>query len=507
MERQLHRRYDSPANRYRTTPYLICAIMVLSAGCGIGSKAPPSPPAVSRLQYDVSYFGCSPSSDNKAADSNSLHLDGSPIITVIFLAINQWPRTPLEPVEAQAQMITVLPTSSPVTAVAGLLRRARIGVVQNENQILEQAPKRGGSAFLPRTTLQGVLPAHVGASFRVLDRPQADSGAIPKLEIQVRQGPAQEQGTEERPTTGVSLEISLVATGELKETALPEADSTSSSGKGQAQSTPAASGMLATETISLKPQNLSEQGRWAAILPSPFEMDGIVAFAALIEMAPAPPQGTTEAAAHEMLLRECQNSLQAAAEKNSEQKGPQFDASRRGMEAALRLLSSLTQRRQALLSLARETGAPLLEDVTLSASEVVMDRLAGAITNECESDPIWETGTLGWRLQKTTCLFLAELMAAEQMWPELEAIVMRHTGAVGRHPAVLKEMVADATSSEDMEQRLLLENFIYLEDISPAARTRAFEWLATKDRAPKGYDPLASLKERRTILNQVLQEQ
>ncbi len=462
---------------------------------------------MSRLQYDVSYFRCSPSPDNQAADGNSLPLDGSPGITVTFLAINPWPRTPLEPVEAQAQMITVLPTSSPVTAVAGLLRRARIGVVQNETEILEQAPKRGESTFVSRTTLQGVLPAGVGASFRVWDRPQADSGAIPKLEIQVRQGPAPEQGTAERPTTVASLEISLVATGELEEDALLDADSTASSGKEQTQSTSAASGILATETISLKPQNLPEQGQWGVILPSPFNLDGIAAFAALIEVMPVPPKGTAEAVAYETLLRECQGSLQAAVEKDSEQKGPRFDAGRRGMEDALRLLQSLTHRRQALLYLAREAGAPLIEDVTLSATEVVIDRLAYVITKECESDPAWEIGTLGWRLQKAAYLFLADLLSAEQMRPELEAIAMRHAGEVGRHPAVLKEMVADATSGADLEQRLLLENFIYLEDISPAARTRAFEWLATKGRAPKGYDPLASLKDRRSVLNQVLQEQ
>ena len=507
MERQLHRRYESPACRHRTALSLTCAFLVLSAGCGTGSKAPPSPSAVSRLQYDVSYFGPSPSSDREAADSNSLHLDGSPGITVTFLAMNQWPPTTLEPVEAQAQMITVFPTSSPVIAVAGLLRRARIGVVQNETQILGESPERRGGAFLSRTTLQGVLPADVGASFRVFDRPQADSGAIPRLEIHVRQGPAQEQGTEERPTTVASLEISLVATGELKEAALPEADSSAGSGKGQAQSTLAASGVLATETISLKPQNLSEQGRWAVILPSPFQLDGIAAFAALIEVMPAPQKGTAEAVAYEALLGKCRSSLQMAAEKNREQKGPQFAAGRRGMEDALRLLHSLTQRRQALLYLASETRSPLIEDVALSATEVVIERLAHVVDTECESGPAWETGTLGWRLQKTAYLLLAELMSAEQMRPELEAIVMRHTGEVGRHPAVLKEMVADAASSEDLEQRLLLENFIYLEDISPAARTRAYEWLKTKARAPTGYDPLASFKERRSILNQVLQEQ
>lgn len=59
----------------------------------------------------------------------------------------------------------------------------------------------------------------------------------------------------------------------------------------------------------------------------------------------------------------------------------------------------------------------------------------------------------------------------------------------------------------DLRQRLLLENSIYLEDISPAARARAFDWLAVQGQAPQGYDPLASLAERRRVLNQILQEQ
>ncbi len=172
-----------------------------------------------------------------------------------------------------------------------------------------------------------------------------------------------------------------------------------------------------------------------------------------------------------------------------------------------RLVQSPAQRRQALLYLAREAGAPRIEGVALSATEVVMDRLAYAVTKECGSGPACEPDTLGWRLQKTAYLLAVELLSTDQTWPELEAVVIRYTGEVGRHPPVLKEMVSGAIDIVDLEQRLLQENFIYLEDVSPAARTRAFEWLATKGRAPEGYDPLASLKERRSVLNRVLQEQ
>ena len=149
----------------------------------------------------------------------------------------------------------------------------------------------------------------------------------------------------------------------------------------------------------------------------------------------------------------------------------------------------------------------MIEDVTLSAGGAVIDRLAYAITNECGSGPGLDPNTLGWRLEKTAYLLLVELISSDQMWPELEAIVIRYTGEVGRHPPVLKEMVSEAAGIADLEERLLQENFIYLEDISPSARTRAFEWLAAKGRAPEGYDPLASLSERRSVLNRILQEQ
>ena len=52
----------------------------------------------------------------------------------------------------------------------------------------------------------------------------------------------------------------------------------------------------------------------------------------------------------------------------------------------------------------------------------------------------------------------------------------------------------------DEHLRLVEENFIYLEDISPASRSRAFDWLAARDLAPSGYDPLAPIETRREAL-------
>ncbi len=500
MERQLNYPFDGRTGWYRVALCLACGATVLSHGCHIGrtSRATASP--VSMLKYDVSYSIGSPSFGDKPVDGNSLRLEDSLSIAVTFVPMSRWPEDTLDPVESQTRMITVLPTSSAVTAVAGLLRGAKVGVVQDEAQILEQTTVRDRTSRLPGQTLRGVLPNGICASFCILKRPMAD--AVRKLEIQMRRAPSREEQGKGLSPAGVPVEISLVATGELREAALPEADSDASSGKEQRQPAPATPDMLTTETILLKPYDLQEQTRLAILLPSPFGLEKIVAFAALIEVKPLSQNGTDEAA----LLKECQEYLRSA-EGSDERAGPQADAGRRGIEDAIRLVQSPTHGRRALLYLAQEAGAPLIEDITLAATDVVVDRLAYAVANECASGPPFDPNALGWRLQKAAYQVLVELLSTDQMWPGLEAIAVRYAGEVGRHPPVLKEMVSEAAGIADLEQRLLQENLIYLEDISPAARARAFEWLAAKGHAPEGYDPLASLKERRSVLNRVPQEQ
>jgi hypothetical protein len=39
-----------------------------------------------------------------------------------------------------------------------------------------------------------------------------------------------------------------------------------------------------------------------------------------------------------------------------------------------------------------------------------------------------------------------------------------------------------------------------LEDSSPASRVRAFDWLTARGRAPAGYDPLGTPRQRRAAL-------
>ena len=179
------------------------------------------------------------------------------------------------------------------------------------------------------------------------------------------------------------------------------------------------------------------------------------------------------------------------------------DADWPGIENAIQALQSSLNQRRALLYLAERTGAFLGEDIALSGTDIVVARLSQALTNEYSSGSMTGGASLGWLLERTACGLLATLLSSDQATPELEAILIRHTGQVGRNVSTLEELTAGASSVEEFQKLLVRENFIYLEDISPAARARAFEWLKARGRAPEGYHPLAPVKERRAVLNRV----
>ena len=87
---------------------------------------------------------------------------------------------------------------------------------------------------------------------------------------------------------------------------------------------------------------------------------------------------------------------------------------------------------------------------------------------------------------------------------ELSAILTLHAGEAGRHAGALDEAIRTSATREQFNLRLIAENYIYLEDSSPASRVRAFDWLFAQGRSPAGYDPLGPAKDRRAALERAL---
>jgi hypothetical protein len=173
--------------------------------------------------------------------------------------------------------------------------------------------------------------------------------------------------------------------------------------------------------------------------------------------------------------------------------------------AAVQSLKPEKGRRAELAFLADQTGASLCEDVAMEADDPTLAVLVKNIQAKVapnappQSDP-----NVGWLLDHTTLQLLAKLAEdadkGTHVPAELLAILSTHTGEVGRHPSSLAEVLKGLSSRQELDNRLLAENMIFLEDNSPASRVRAYDWLNARHLAPAGYDPLAAGKARREAL-------
>jgi len=179
---------------------------------------------------------------------------------------------------------------------------------------------------------------------------------------------------------------------------------------------------------------------------------------------------------------------------------------------AFEALSQRALERRALLYLAGQTGAELLGELALVADiESLADlREAGREQLATLREASIEPPALGWLLDSISWRWLAGLAAERDetpLRPELDALLLRMAGEAGRWPDLLLDALEESESSAALRQRIGRENRIFLEDADPAARVRAYDWLAGRGLAPEGFDPLASAAERRAALARLEQAQ
>lgn len=171
---------------------------------------------------------------------------------------------------------------------------------------------------------------------------------------------------------------------------------------------------------------------------------------------------------------------------------------------SLRSLEWMSTRRRALIHLADLTHASLTRDLALSATTTPLQEVAQKITarvDELGASP--DAEQLGLWLEQASLWVLASLLRTGLPY-ELEAILVRHLGQAGRHAASLEELAANANGLEQLQRLIEEENFIFLQDSSPSARVRAYDWLVGRDRAPLDFDPLAPVAQRRAAIRKAL---
>jgi hypothetical protein len=238
----------------------------------------------------------------------------------------------------------------------------------------------------------------------------------------------------------------------------------------------------------------------------PYHFEGSAAHALVIFITLDPGSGDS---AHQEAFAQCLKDLttslagaRAATQPfRAEVDSPEWPSLSAGLDAMERPGAP----RQAMLYLAGETDVDVLGDVALIADDPTRQELAKKVVAKIGAPARVRTREgLAWVLENATFELLSEQSAAGKLAPELSATLAMHAGEAGRHPGALDEGLKTCANRQEFALRLIAENYIYLEDSSPASRVRAYDWLLARDRAPAGYDPLGPPRERRAALEKVL---
>ena len=231
------------------------------------------------------------------------------------------------------------------------------------------------------------------------------------------------------------------------------------------------------------------------VFPSPYGDQG--AFLAQLSI--------TSDAASDSLIAAARSELAtsvAAAQKRTQT----FDETERwrlDVATSLAAMREPDRRRGALVYLAETAGAPLTAELALCASDETLAALLARLETPDAAGTRDEPANLaafGWQLERQAYRLLAERLDADEISPEMRAVLTRHAGEAGRFPGMLPPLLRRAKGVAEFESLLVRENEGFLMDMSPAARVRACDWLRARGVEVPDYDPLAGRRARSAAL-------
>ena len=378
-----------------------------------------------------------------------------------------------ESITGVARMIEARRGSEPIQA------RLRIGssirVVRGGAAAAFAADVEGGAYGRRRSIASGTRALLAGAA-QVLELRGNSRGGAVELAVEV-------QRTLER-----RIELALVLDGEVAQ----EHDAHPAVG-------PSEVGRVAWRELVVIAAN--EDERLTLVCPGLFA--GAEDGALRLTLAVEPPQDDPAFADAVRAAREEAARSERALEERA-QRVEEREKRERERRSALESLARADIRRSALVFLSGAARAELCSDLALVADDVVLGELVTALTagSGDEHDLARDGEALAWHLERGAWSFLvAKLDGDAPVAEELRGLLVRHAGELARSSGALADVIAASASAEQLARRLREENRAMLEDANPAARIRAFDWLAARGWEPKGYDPLAGDEARRAALD------
>ncbi len=524
----------------RLAAKLLCAAaLMIAIGCQSHqpAQALPAPPAV---LSSANYLG-TPLSGPITGDIPAIAPADALTIRVSFISLEHIPARAFDPLGSKARLISASRGGSPVMPSGKLTEDVQVITLKTAADLPPKLQAAGAGKTTAIGSLDGALPMGVTEAFVATDKttaidPITGQALQRRIEVEIAR------------TTGVpEAAIVLADTSTDGSTAADAralsaqigggpytASRTNSAGKnpaaaevsGSAESsgglpsenpppTPAGPPSLQIERALLDLPG-GDTSCTALIVPFRFDDSLNQATAIVIDISSA-----TNTPAHTAALAQCIDDLKKsnadAAAREKITSGEPSDWS--SVQACIASLGIANGRRSALVYLSSQTGAGLCQDTALVAGDDALADLAKQIQSKLSAETAPEdSAAIGWTLDRTTLEFLDQLLNVStggtpgaapgkeppKMPDELSAVLASYAGEPGRHASSMDEIMRGLVNRQDLENRLLAENLIFLEDSSPASRVRAFDWLSARGKAPAGFDPLGTNESRRDSLEKAL---
>lgn len=457
-------------------------IAIVAGGCA-GKKAAPAltdPP----VAVGLNHFAGTPLSGPVKPPSTMPGSGDAVALTVRLTAVRGVAAEGLAPLSSRARMLTIARGSEPILAVAQLAGRARFGEGQSAETFLAQLQSSPPEQRHEIHTFTDALIPGVTSSIDVISLASADRRS---LRLQIHR-PA------DKPQTlqlGIWIEDMVIATSPAEES--PPNPETA---------TPPAK-VSQRELVLIDDLNNATSLRSVFFLPFELSDGGKEGMVIDITAANSPTDETAHSRAIERMKADVDRSISVLGARPGELATGSAAAS--GMAAGITAMRQASTRRSGMLYLAMQGNAPLLEDIALVGDDALLATVAGKIAQQ--APPILGSATpadAGWAMESIALSEVIALQSAGSLAQPVQAVVSRLYGEAGRNASSLQEVSKGAPDRPEFQNRLVAENLIYLEDNSPSARMRAFDWLTVRNMAPSGYDPLGPIQQRRASIEKAL---
>jgi hypothetical protein len=478
----------------RTGLAFLALVGVLPAGCAL--FAPEPEPLVAPVIATSTAYHAGSSLTGPLGTTAEGAIDEDPAraiaCTCRVVYVERFDETWLAPLVNRSRLVLTSNAGEPFQSTAHLAPRARVGTAEEAREFLRMLD---GDAKLRSVLVAdetAVLPRGVTFVLSCAAKPETLAGgrlADRSADVEIARGEKAEG----------ALQVALVLTGAVAE----HASEAPADEKDEAPVVRVPS----REAILLEDAPRIDGGPLVLIIPTYDPDKG--AFVAVIQATSA-PDGEPAAAEHAARVADVRERIGVVgmSARDRARELSRREAWSNQIGNVRRQLEDPARRRAALVFLATSTGAALVEDAAYTAGDAELAEVARIASEVTEDAVAIEAGAeagaaereLGWALESRTYARFARLAADEMLAPELSGVLLRRAGECARWPDTIEDGLRRSRDAEALEAHFARENRIFLEDSAPGTRVRAYDWLASRGLAPKGFDPLAPEADRRRVI-------